>query len=181
MGSIADSDGSNPMSGKLNVVVTDCGADKVCSTVADNTNKYTGTLAAMSAVIGLSSWAANEEHKYEFSVALDSTAAAYAMGVVIALVLGGSQALARSLFSSMVPQHRQASFFGFYELAERGTAWVGTLVFAVVFEITGSYRGAFSSLLVLFVTGGLLLAVTDTDAAERASQTASAAGRKRSA
>lgn len=98
-------------------------------------------------------------------VALDSTTAAYAMGAVIALVLGGSQALARSLFSSMVPQHRQASFFGFYELAERGTAWIGTLIFAVVLDITGSYRGALLSLLVLFVSGGLLLASTDTDAA----------------
>jgi UMF1 family MFS transporter len=52
---------------------------------------------------------------------------------------------------------RQASFFGFYELAERGTAWVGTLVFAVVLDVTGSYRGALLSLLVLFVAGGALL------------------------
>ena len=109
-------------------------------------------------------------------VALDSTAAAYAMGVIIALVLGGSQALARSLFSSMVPHHRQASFFGFYELAERGTAWVGTLVFAVVLDITGSYRGALLSLLVLFVAGGLLLAVTDTDAAIAAAREAEDTG-----
>ena len=101
---------------------------------------------------------------------LETQAQAYAMGVVIALVLGGSQALARSLFSGMVPADRQASFFGFYELAERGTAWVGTLVFAVVFEVTGSYRGAFASLLALFVSGGLLLAATDTDAAVRAAR-----------
>jgi len=98
-------------------------------------------------------------------VALDGTGAAYVLGVFIALVLGGSQALARSLFSSMTPADRQASFFGFYELAERGTAWIGTLAFAVVLDITGSYRSALSSLLVLFVTGGLLLASTDTDAA----------------
>lgn len=98
-------------------------------------------------------------------VALDGTGAAYVLGVFIALVLGGSQALARSLFSSMTPADRQASFFGFYELAERGTAWIGTLVFAVVLDITGSYRSALSSLLVLFVAGGLLLASTDTDAA----------------
>lgn len=98
-------------------------------------------------------------------IALNSTTAAYVMGVVIALVLGGSQALARSLFSSMVPDTRQASFFGFYELAERGTAWIGTLIFAIVLDVTGSYRGALLSLLVLFVAGGLLLASTDTDAA----------------
>ena len=103
-------------------------------------------------------------------LALDSQAQAYAMGVVIALVLGGSQSVARSLFSAMVPQDRQSSFFGFYELAERGTAWVGTLVFAVVLDLTGSYRGALLSLLVLFVSGGALLAVTDTDAAVEAAQ-----------
>jgi len=97
--------------------------------------------------------------------ALDGTGAAYVLGVFIALVLGGSQALARSLFSSMTPAHRQASFFGFYELAERGTAWIGTLLFAVVLDITGSYRGALLSLLVLFVAGGSLLATVDTDSA----------------
>ena len=103
---------------------------------------------------------------------LDSTLQAYGLGVVIALVLGGSQALARSLFSGMVPDGRQASFFSFYELAERGTAWIGTLVFAVVLDLTGSYRDALLSLLVLFVSGGLLLARTDTDAATAAAQRA---------
>jgi len=108
-------------------------------------------------------------------LALDSTSQAYGLGVVIALVLGGSQALARSLFSGMVPADRQASFFGFYGLAERGTAWIGTLVFAVVLDVTGSYRGALLSLVVLFVSGGLLLAATDTRAATRAAQSYGAA------
>jgi MFS transporter, UMF1 family len=107
-------------------------------------------------------------------VGLETTTAAYALGVAIAVVLGGSQAIARSLFSSMVPARRQASFFGFYELAERGTAWVGTLLFAVVLDVTGSYRGALLSLLVLFVTGGLLLAATDTDRAVAAARQADA-------
>ena len=104
--------------------------------------------------------------------ALDSTRAAYVLGVAIAIVLGGSQALARSLFSSMVPAGRQASFFGFYELAERGTAWIGTLLFAVVLDVTGSYRSALLSLLVLFVSGGALLAATDTDRAIAAAREA---------
>jgi MFS transporter, UMF1 family len=107
-------------------------------------------------------------------LALETTPQAYLLGVVIALVLGGSQSVARSLFSQMVPDERQSSFFGFYELAERGTAWVGTLVFAVVLDLTGSYRGALLSLLALFVTGGLLLAATDTDAAVEAAQAADA-------
>lgn len=98
-------------------------------------------------------------------VGLRTQAGAYGLGVAIALVLGGSQALARSLFSAMTPQDRQASFFGFFELAERGTAWLGTLVFAVVLDVTGSSRNALGSLVLLFVLGGALLARTDTGAA----------------
>lgn len=100
--------------------------------------------------------------------ALRSTTQALVLGVVIALVLGGSQALSRSLFSRLVPRGREASFFGFYEVTQRGTAWVGTAVFGTVVAVTGSYRQAILSLVVLFVAGALLLASTDTDEAERA-------------
>jgi spore coat-associated protein N len=72
-GAIADSDGSNPISGKLNVIVTDCGADVDC-VIGTSTVKYTGTLAGMNSAIALGNFAANEEHRYEFSVALDTSA-----------------------------------------------------------------------------------------------------------
>ena len=42
---------------------------------------------------------------------------------VLALVLGGSQALSRSLFSQMIPAEHEAEYFGFYEISERGTSW----------------------------------------------------------
>ena len=72
-GSVDDSDAGNPMSGKLNLVVTDCGTDLDC-TLGVNSVKYTGTIAAMGANLPLSSFAANEERRYEFAVALDSSA-----------------------------------------------------------------------------------------------------------
>jgi spore coat-associated protein N len=72
--SLTNSDTTNPMAAKLNLVITDCGVDQDCTTSADNSNKYTGTLAGMSSTIALSNWAAAEQHKYEFSVALDSSA-----------------------------------------------------------------------------------------------------------
>jgi hypothetical protein len=72
-GAIVDSDGGNPMSGKLNVIVTDCGTDVNCATGA-STVKYTGTLAGMSTPIALGTFAGAEEHRYEFSVALDTSA-----------------------------------------------------------------------------------------------------------
>jgi UMF1 family MFS transporter len=89
------------------------------------------------------------------------------MGGVIAIVLGGSQALSRSLFSQMIPPGREASFFGLYEISERGTSWIGPLVFGLVVGVTNSYRQAILSLIVLFVVGAIVLVFTDTDAAIR--------------
>lgn len=122
-----------------------------------------GTKPAL--LVSLAGWVGVVLYAY---LALSTTGQAWALGAVIALVLGGSQALARSLFSRMIPAGRQAAFFGLYELAERGTAWIGTLIFAVVVDVTGSYRLALLSLLVLFVSGGGLLVATDTDAAVEA-------------
>lgn len=96
---------------------------------------------------------------------LQTTNEALLMAGVIALVLGGSQALSRSLFSRMIPAGREASFFGLYEISERGTSWIGPLIFGIVVGSTGSYRNAILSLIVLFVVGLIILATTNTDRA----------------
>lgn len=98
---------------------------------------------------------------------LQNTTQAWAMGAVIALVLGGSQALSRSLFSLMIPVGLEASFFGLYEITERGTSWIGPLIFGAVVAATNSYRQAILSLIVLFLSGMVVLALTDTDRAIR--------------
>ncbi len=98
---------------------------------------------------------------------LKTTTDAWAVGVVIAIVLGGSQALSRSLFSRMIPKGREASFFGLYEVSERGTSWLGPLLFGAVVAATNSYRQALLSLIILFVVGTIILYVTDTDQAIR--------------
>ena len=100
---------------------------------------------------------------------LQTETEAWLMAAVIAIVLGGSQALSRSLFSKMIPAGREASFFGLYEISERGTSWIGPLIFARVVATTGSYRDAILSVIVLFLSGMIVLAVTDVVAAERAS------------
>jgi UMF1 family MFS transporter len=107
-------------------------------------------------------WAGVVIYGYGF---LRTTNEAWFMGVVIAIVLGGSQALSRSLFSRMIPEGREASFFGIYEVSERGTSWLGPLVFGVVVAATSSYRQAMLSLIVFFVGGALALYFTDTDRA----------------
>ena len=79
----------------------------------------------------------------------------------IGLVLGGSQALSRSLFSQMIPRGREAEYFSLYEISERGTSWIGTLVFGITLQATGSYRSAIISLVAFFVVGFILLALVD--------------------
>jgi UMF1 family MFS transporter len=96
---------------------------------------------------------------------LQTTAQAWVLGAIIAVVLGGSQALSRSLFSRMIPPGHEASFFGVYELSERGTSWIGPLLFGFVAAATNSYRQAMLSLIVLFVVGIVGLSVTDVEQA----------------
>jgi UMF1 family MFS transporter len=79
------------------------------------------------------------------------------LGVVIALVLGGSQAISRSLFSQMIPAGREAEFYSFYEVSDRGTSWIGPLLFGLVNQIFGSLRPAILSLIFFFVVGFLAL------------------------
>ena len=84
-----------------------------------------------------------------------------ALGVVIGLVLGGTQALSRSLYSQLVPADREAEYFSLYQAMERGTSWFGMLTFGLVHQLTGSYRLAIIALIVFFVVGGVLLARVD--------------------
>jgi UMF1 family MFS transporter len=84
-----------------------------------------------------------------------------ALAVLIGIVLGGSQALSRSLFSQLIPRGREAEYFSLYQAAERGTSWFGTLLFGLVFQLTDSYRNAIIALVVFFVLGGSLLVRVD--------------------
>jgi UMF1 family MFS transporter len=84
-----------------------------------------------------------------------------AMGVAIGLVLGGTQALSRSAFSQLIPKGREAEYFSLYQAGERGTSWLGTLVFGLVHQITGSYRPAIVALGIFFVIGLILLSRVD--------------------
>ena len=81
----------------------------------------------------------------------------FVMGFVLAIVLGGSQALSRSLFSQMIPADQESEYFGFYEISERGTSWIGPLAFALAVQITGSQRIAIGLLIVFFIIGLVLL------------------------
>jgi UMF1 family MFS transporter len=113
-------------------------------------------------LVSLFLWACVVIYAYGF---LHNTYQAWLMAIVIAIVLGGSQALSRSLFSLMIPKGRESSFFGIYEVSERGTSWMGPLLFSIVVARTGSYRQALLSLIVFFVVGLVGLFFINTDRA----------------
>jgi len=79
------------------------------------------------------------------------------LGFVLALVLGGSQALSRSLFSQMIPKDQEAEFYSFYEISERGTSWLGTLTFGIVNQMFNSLRLGILSIIFFFIAGLILL------------------------
>jgi MFS transporter, UMF1 family len=85
----------------------------------------------------------------------------YLLGAFIGVVLGGSQALSRSLFSHMIPGGQEAEYFSLYEISERGTSWLGPLLFGLTLQLTTSYRSALVSLVVFFVLGFALLVMVD--------------------
>ncbi|MEU6480164.1 MFS transporter [Streptomyces sp. NPDC047017] len=81
----------------------------------------------------------------------------FVLAAGIGLVLGGSQALSRSLFSHLVPPGKEAEYFSAYEMSDRGMSWLGPLLFGITFQLTGSYRDAIISLVAFFVIGFALL------------------------
>ncbi|MEU6217937.1 MFS transporter [Streptomyces sp. NPDC047022] len=82
----------------------------------------------------------------------------FVLAACIGMVLGGSQALSRSLFSHLVPAGKEAEYFSAYELSDRGMSWLGPLLFGLAYQLTGSYRDSIISLVVFFAIGFVLLA-----------------------
>lgn len=94
-------------------------------------------------------------------VTVRTTAEFFIMAAVVALVLGGTQALSRSLFSQMIPRGREGEYFSLYEISDKGTSWLAPLVFGLALQNTGSYRLAILSLLVFFLAGLFVLLRVD--------------------
>ena len=81
----------------------------------------------------------------------------FILGACIAIVLGGSQAISRSLYAQIIPAGKQAEYYSFYEVSDKGTSWFGPLLFGLVNQLTGSLRPAILSLIFFFVVGLIIL------------------------
>lgn len=110
-------------------------------------------------IVALAIWCCIVIYAFGF---FETKTQAYIMGGAIGMVLGAAQALSRSLYSQMIPRGREASFFGLYEISEKGTSWMGQLMFTIIVGVTGSFRHAILGLIFFFIVGTIVLLFTDT-------------------
>lgn len=89
------------------------------------------------------------------------------LGAVVGLVLGGSQALSRSLYSRIIPPSASAEFFGFFSVFEKFSAILGPALFAYLTYVSGSSRNSILSLVIFFIVGLILLAFVNIPRAEQ--------------
>ena len=96
----------------------------------------------------------------------------YVLALMVAAVQGGSQALSRSLFASMIPRERSSEFFGFFSVFEKFGAIAGPATFELASATTGSSRSGILSVITFFVIGAVILARVDVREGQRAAQQA---------
>ena len=96
----------------------------------------------------------------------------YLLGFLVGMVQGGSQALSRSLFASMIPKQKSSEFFAFFAVFEKFAGIIGPAIFAYTIGTTGSSRNAILSVIVFFVVGAILLAMVNVPEGQRVARAA---------
>jgi len=120
--------------------------------------------AKRAVVVSLVIWTAALVYIY---LAVKTTLQFFIMAAIVALILGGSQALSRSLYSQMIPKRKEAQYFSIYEVSDKGTSWLCPMFFGLALQFTKSYRIAILSLIIFFLAGLLVLLKVDVERAER--------------
>jgi UMF1 family MFS transporter len=120
--------------------------------------------AKRAVVVSLFIWTAVLVYIYAF---VKTTVQFFIVAAVVAIVMGGSQALSRSLYAQMVPKSREAEYFSIYEISDKGTSWMCPLLFGLALQFTKSYRIAILSLIVFFFAGLLVLLRVNVERGER--------------
>jgi UMF1 family MFS transporter len=91
----------------------------------------------------------------------------FVLAGLVGMVQGGTQALSRSLFASMIPQHKSGEFFGFFSIFEKFAGIFGPLIFAATIAVSGSSRNAILSVIGFFAVGAALLALVNVPEGQR--------------
>ena len=103
---------------------------------------------------------------------MTSAAHFFLLAGLVGAVQGGTQALSRSLFATMIPRHKSGEFFGFFSVFEKFAGIFGPLMFALAIGVTGTPRAAILSVIVFFAAGALLLSFVNVAEGERVARAA---------
>jgi MFS transporter, UMF1 family len=99
----------------------------------------------------------------------------YILAGLVGMVQGGTQALSRSLFATMIPAHKSSEFFGFYSVFEKFAGLFGPLLFDLTITISGSSRNAILSVIAFFIVGAVILKFVNVEEGQRIAREAEAA------
>ncbi len=125
-----------------------------------------GLINAKNAVVlSLVIWTASLIYIY---LSVTTTFQFFILAAIVGVVMGGSQALSRSLYSQLVPKSKEAEYYSVYEVSDKGTSWLCPIIFGLTMQFTHSYRLAILSLVVFFIAGMLILLKVDMARGERA-------------
>jgi MFS transporter, UMF1 family len=94
------------------------------------------------------------------------------LAILVGMVQGGTQALSRSLFASLIPRHKAGEFFGFFAVVEKFAGIIGPLVFGLMIAATGSSRNAILSVIAFFFVGGIILCFVNVAEGQRIARAA---------
>jgi UMF1 family MFS transporter len=94
------------------------------------------------------------------------------LAVMVGMVQGGTQALSRSLFASMIPRHKSGEFFGFWSVFEKFAGIFGPAIFTLTLGLTGSSRNAILSVIAFFAVGGIILTFVNVEDGRRSAREA---------
>ena len=120
--------------------------------------------AKLAIAVSLAGWCLILIYIYAF---VNTTAQFFAVTAGVSIVMGGSQALSRSLFAQLVPKGKEAEYFSIYEISDKGTSWMGPAFYGLALQWTGSYRVAILSLIVFFAAGLAILSRLNVEKGER--------------
>ena len=89
------------------------------------------------------------------------------LAILVGMVQGGTQALSRSLFASLILRDKSGEYFGFFAVVEKFAGIFGPAIFFVINTLSGSSRGAILGVIGFFVVGGVLLWMVDVEEGQK--------------
>ena len=98
----------------------------------------------------------------------------FLLAILVGMVQGGTQALSRSLFASLIPRDRSGEFFGFFAVVEKFAGIFGPLLFAVSIALTGTTRSAILTVIPFFIVGGAILLMVNVEEGQGVARAAEA-------